>query len=74
MSFKFYYSNTASAQAMKPTFSAVLTAMTFAPNSGPQMPYWKGIERLNVETAKETMPPTRVVCRRWNRPARTVSR
>ena len=35
MSFTFYYSNTASAQAMKPTFSAVLAAMTFVPNSGP---------------------------------------
>lgn len=46
---------------MKTIFSPVLTAMTLDPNSGPQMPYWKGIDRLNVETAKEMMPPMSIV-------------
>jgi len=42
---------------MNRSFRAVLTAITFVPNSAPQIPYWKGIERRNVETANERIPP-----------------
>lgn len=50
--------STATATPMTTTFSAVFTTTTFDPNRGPQMSYWEGIERLNVETTKETIPPT----------------
>src|SRR6056297_3629043 len=50
-------SSSATVAEMKTSLSAVLTTITFVPNDAPQIPYWNGIERRNVETANERMLP-----------------
>ena len=53
--------NQTTAPEMNTTFSTVLTTITFEPNDAPQIPYWNGIDRLNVDTANVTIPPSSIV-------------